>query len=136
MRMSYIGAKTPILGDWSEGRPIHFGMVAARDFMHCTGIRALSAIELVEGEDGKVTREWHVSVSHGGKIPSNEAMDMVRRAFGMEDAFEDNHNPGVVRNLWLAIDPDDRRKGCTCVENEAAHEQGPRIWRDAPEENR
>lgn len=110
---------------------------------HRSGARVLSTVEMVQGEDGRVTKEWHVSVSmmpvsrllldSKPVIADNLVMAMVRRDFGMEDAFEDNHQPGAVRNLWLCVDPNERRPQCECVDKEQPHEQGPRIWRDAPE---
>lgn len=120
--------------NWQYAGRIRMPLSEALVFDHRAKVRVLSAVEMVQNEDGRVTREWHVSVSHNGGIPDNLVMEMVRRDFGMQDAFEDNHQPGIVRNLWLAIDPADRKPQCDCVANERPHEQGCRIWRDAPEE--
>lgn len=124
-------ARQPLGNEWKRNP----------DWQHCrvyshrrAGVGVLSAVEIVQGEDGRVTREWHVSVSMlNGSVADNLVMAMVRRDFGMEDAFEDNHQPGVVRNLWLCVDPSDRRPQCECVDKERPHEHGPRVWREAPE---
>ena len=58
---------------------------------------------------------WHCSVSEAGGRPGRSAMRLVRRAFGMEEAEEDNHSPGQrIRSLWLPVDPA-QRKPCACV---------------------
>lgn len=58
---------------------------------------------------------WHGSVSEAGGRPGRSAMRLVRRAFGMEEAEEDNHSPGQrIRSLWLPVDPA-QRKPCACV---------------------
>lgn len=68
--------------------------------------------------DGQ-TLQWQVSVSHDGKRrPSDAQVEKVRRAFGMQEAEEDNHHPGVARHLFLCVDPA-RRVSCECKEGEA-----------------
>lgn len=128
-------ARRPTSGTWQRHPDLRLqppsGVVLV--FSHRSGARVLSAVELVLAEDGTTTREWHVSVSFNGGIADNLVTAMVLRDFGMDGAFEDNHQPGVVRNFWLAVDPADRKPQCSCVGNEAEHEQGCRVWRDAPE---
>jgi hypothetical protein len=138
--------RRPTSGNWTRRPNFRFpNGVVAEAYTHSSGARVLSAVEWVENEGGTTTEEWHVSVSFvpisltpdfnaAAQIPDNLVMAMVRRDFGMDEGFEDNHQPGRVRNLWLAIDPKDRRPQCECVDNEKPHEQGPRLWREAPED--
>lgn len=62
----------------------------------------------VDGE-----QQWHVSlvVAHARRRPTNAELRLVRLAFGMVDAEEDNHEPGRARHLWLIVDPT-RRRAC------------------------
>ncbi len=111
------------------------------------GVDVLSTTELIENEGvGHDTLEWHISVSvsemaglsidgrpaYRRVAASDEILTAVRRDFEMEAAFEDNHNPGVVRNLFLAVNPSDRRPACSCEANEKPHQEGCRVWREEP----
>lgn len=126
-------SRQPSGAPWRRLPNLRMPLSVCAVWTHPSGAHVLSAVELVEAEDGSVTEEWHVSVSFNGGIADNLMMSMVRRDFGMEEAFEDNHQRGIVRNLWLAINPRDRKPQCSCVGNEKPHEQGCRLWRDAPE---
>lgn len=106
-----------------------------------TGAMVLSAVELAADTSGDHL-EWHVSVS-GPKATraGTGLMQVVRRDFGMEAAIEDNHVPnGVVRNLWLRVNPDTRGP-CDCEgEREevypipgAGEDGGEYVYREAPE---
>jgi hypothetical protein len=80
----------------------------------CDGIVVVTNIENVT--PGGWT--WHVSVSEHGQRPGRLAMEAVRRTFGMQEAEEDNHSPGMrIRSLWLPIDPAQRR-ACPCKAEE------------------
>jgi hypothetical protein len=70
-------------------------------YEHALGIRVITAIEeLGEGP------EFHVSVSYRGGRAPRSIMQIVRHAFDMKRAEEDNHasSNGVVRNLWARCD--------------------------------
>jgi hypothetical protein len=63
----------------------------------------LSSAELAEYR-GAVYPHNHVSVSViADRRPTDVEITMVRHDFDMEDAEEDNHQPGRVRNLFLPL---------------------------------
>jgi hypothetical protein len=67
---------------------------------------------------GDVLLTWLVSVSEAGRsMPTDLTMRRVRRAFGMQQAEEDNHENGVSRKLFLVVDPS-RRVACECKTDE------------------
>lgn len=134
-------AKRPKGGGWSEAPirdPRMLPYLDGASWLHeASGVRVLSTTELIDGRG----LEWHVSVSlYTGAKPTRAgryAMRLVRKAFGMEAADEDNHVPnGIVRNLWLPIAD---IGACECVEterpiveavNEHADERGDDyVWR-------
>lgn len=78
-------------------------------------ISTLTMAKLPRREDGGL--QWHVSASRAGRRPSDRDMELVRAAFGLRDAEEDNHHPGIARHLWLPVDPA-HRVGCECAEDE------------------
>ena len=62
---------------------------------------------------------WSVLISDNGRRPGRTAMRLVRAAFGMQEAEEDNHAPRqMIRHLWLPIDPAERVP-CGCARIEA-----------------
>jgi hypothetical protein len=70
---------------------------------------------------GLVVPQFHVSVS----VPSedrratDDEIEAVRRDFDMEDAEEDNHQPGRIRNLFRPVHLPKGTVGmCDCKENE------------------
>lgn len=72
---------------------------------------------------GDILPTWLVSVSEFGKtMPSDATMRRVRRAFGMERAEEDNHEPGLARKLFLVVDAA-RRVECECKTTEIVVER-------------
>lgn len=100
-------------------RPIPSPIPTARAFLR-DRVLALSEVAPMSAPDGSgdVLRTWLVSVSEGGRwTPSNETMARVRRDFAMEEAEEDNHEPGLARKLFLVVEPG-RRVACECKETE------------------
>jgi len=97
----------------------------AQVWVHAGGIRVLSEIVDLEIDGmGIVTPQWLVSVSTAhNRRPTNSEMLMVRRHFGMEEAEEDNHEPGRARKLFLIVDQELRAKHaeCACKVNEVQH---------------
>ena len=84
----------------------------------------LSAIEEAEYPDGSGQSglQWHVSLTGRDDFfrpvrATELQLDVVRRAFDMVEAEEDNHQPGKARNLWLPVDPA-RRVDCECKTTE------------------
>lgn len=98
-----------------------------------TGLFVLSAVE-VANEPGQpqLGPEYHLSISrNGGRCPGNVAK-AVLRAFGLEDAKEDNHVPsGFVRNFWRPVADHLSGYECPCVEDEPAmrEDKGDFVWR-------
>lgn len=83
-------------------------------------LRVISTVDVAEYPDGKGTGpQWHLSVAIAGmeRRPSAVEMKLVRRAFEMLDAEEDNHEPGNARHLFLPIDKA-HRVDCECKASE------------------
>lgn len=85
------------------------------------GIRVLSSREMAEYQ-GVVCPHNHVSVSVDSCFshrPTDADMAKVRAAFDMEDAEEDNHQPGRIRNLFLPLHlPRGTTGVCDCKSDE------------------
>lgn len=70
---------------------------------------------------GIVVPHFHVSASVIGhdRRPTNDELAVVRKAFDMEDAEEDNHHPGRIRNLFRPVHLPRGTAGiCDCKANE------------------
>src|SRR3954447_5704965 len=70
---------------------------------------------------GLVVPHFHVSASviASDRRPTNDELDLVRKAFDMEDAEGDNHSPGRIRNLFRPVHLPRGMVGiCDCKENE------------------
>ena len=83
------------------------------------GLLVMSTLSDLSAPDGSkdFLPTWVVSVSKNGKRPDDRDMDRVRKAFGMQDAEEDNHEPGIARKLMMCVDPA-RRVACECKTDE------------------
>lgn len=86
------------------------------------GLLVLSEISSMEAPDGSTESipQWLVTASKGGARVSDRDLDRVRRAFGMEEAEEDNHAPGISRALFMTVDPA-RRVACACKTTETVY---------------
>lgn len=84
-------------------------------------LRVLSSAETAEYH-GIVCPHNHVSVSVDPSLdrrPTDLEMTLVRRHFDMEDAEEDNHQPGRTRNLFLPLHlPRGTTEVCDCKADE------------------
>lgn len=60
---------------------------------------------------------WMIGISRNGRRPTDDEVARALRAFSMQDAIEDNHEPGVKRMYFLPIDPS-RRADCECKTDE------------------
>ena len=68
-----------------------------------TKLCVISAVEVASHAPGlEPICTYHVSMSKNGKYRATpEETRFVLKAFGMEDASEDNHVPGgIARNFW------------------------------------
>lgn len=75
---------------------------------------ALSSLVNVYDEHQPAHWEWLVSFSKVGNARlSNAEIKECLRDFGAEDFMEDNHEPGVARKFWLAVE-EKYRVPCPC----------------------
>lgn len=84
-------------------------------FQHkINGVRALSSLIHVKEDHLPPHWEWLISFSIMGKkrVPKNMVKWCLEQ-FGSEDFEEDNHEPGIVREFFLAVDPE-LRVPCPC----------------------
>lgn len=80
---------------------------------------AISSLVVADLPSGKgLGLQWHLSVSHKGKRPTDKELRRALRAFGMVGAEEDNHHPGVARHFWRPVDVE-HRVDCECKATEA-----------------
>lgn len=77
---------------------------------------SLSSMELPDGS-GELGPQWLIGISANSKRPKPHHVRRALRAFGMTEAEEDNHEPGVARKFFLVVDPT-RRTDCECKETE------------------
>ncbi len=97
----------------------------------CDGIQVLSAVESPEGFP-----EFHVSVTvlTGLEYPekrcaTDQELELVRAAFEMGGAEEDNHGKGIARHLWLKVGSH-RQDACACKQDEERTVEGDRVRHD------
>jgi len=101
----------------------------------CGGLRVISAVDLMTSPVDKEVRTptWHVSVSRLKGVVSDRDLDLVRKSFSMQEAEEDNHEPGRARHLFLAVEPK-HRADCECnVTEETFVEPSGHRWK-SPED--
>lgn len=80
----------------------------------CGHLCALSSLVNVYDEHQPAHWEWLISFSNMGKKRlSNEEIKICLRDFGAEDFMEDNHEPGIARKFWFAVD-EKYRVPCPC----------------------
>lgn len=101
------------------------------------GFFVLSAVEVArDADDIEKGPEYHISISDRSsgtpkRIDRNGARFVIK-AFGMEDANEDNHVPfGVVRNYWMPVNESLVGHVCPCQDKEPAmvEDKGDFVWR-------
>lgn len=82
---------------------------------HSLGLCVCSSLEIAElpGTENLVGPTWHISVSVAGRRPTSEQALLATKAFGMVEAEEDNHYPGVARHFFMPVDPQ-YRGVCEC----------------------
>lgn len=80
----------------------------------CGHLCALSSVVYVSDEHQPAHWEWLISFSNMGKKRlSNEEIKICLRDFGAEEFLEDNHEPGIARKFWFAVD-EKYRVPCPC----------------------
>lgn len=100
-------------------RPQGFGWVVVEMNEHYTAWQngiycALSSVVHVFDDHQPEHWEWLVSFSNMGKQRlTNEQIKFCLKAFDAENFEEDNHESGIARKFWLAID-EKYRKPCPC----------------------
>ena len=84
-------------------------------------LRVISALGVMRSpvNDKQSVETWHVSVAveRANRRATDKEIAHVRLAFGMREAEEDNHEPGMARHLFLPVDPS-HRTSCECKINE------------------
>lgn len=136
---SIIKPKSPKGAGWVCGGPYNTGLgyECIRWFYPEESINVLSALE-VASDPGDIDKgpEYHISISRytqaGPERLSRNATRFVLKAFGMEDADEDNHVPfGKVRNFWMPVNENLHGYVCPCKETEPAmvEDKGEYVWR-------
>lgn len=97
-------------------------------WMHTLGISALSSVIQVKDEHLPLHWEWLVSVSFSGqRRVKPEELKIFLDDFALRDFEEDNHEPGVARKFWMAVDPQ-YRKPCPCKDEELVTEIDGYQW--------
>jgi hypothetical protein len=103
-------------------------------------LRCLSAVEMVEQNppgSGLVVPHFHVSVTFScaltgvRRAATDQEVELVRAAFGLAGAEEDNHGPGIARHLWIACGRE-KEPACPCKQDEQRIGEGDRV-RHEPE---
>jgi hypothetical protein len=75
---------------------------------------ALSSLVNVYDEHQPAHWEWLISFSNmGRKRLSNQEVAICLKDFGAEAFIEDNHEPGIARKFWLAVE-EKYRVPCPC----------------------
>jgi len=110
--------KAPLSG-WSYVRPWEMPGEVAHIWRN-DKLMVISAFGDMEYQ-GIVVAHFHVSASviNSDRRPTNDEMDLVRKSFDLDDAEEDNHSPGRIRNLFRPVHlPKGTTSMCDCKENE------------------
>lgn len=117
-------AYKPSGGGWSFSSFVEAGMA----WQHITGICAISSIVWVNDEhEPEFHWEWLVSFSvMGRQRVTNKQLEFVLRDWSMQDFEEDNHEPGIARKFWLAVEQR-FRKPCPC-KDEIIKSEGEYSW--------
>lgn len=77
-------------------------------------LSALSSICFIEDEHLPPHWEWLISFSNMGKERLNDkGIEICLRDFAAEDFVEDNHEKGVARKFWKAVE-EKYRQPCLC----------------------
>ena len=80
----------------------------------CGNVCALSSMVFVEDEHQPAHWEWLISFSKGGRARLSDAeLAPALKAFDATNFEEDNHEPGIARKFWYAVDVQ-YRKPCPC----------------------
>lgn len=127
----YVGPVNPMFTLGYEGQYWHFPPL---------GLFVISAVEAVNPEEVDLGPEYHVSVTKRDKNDkikrcTRHEADFIVKAFGLENADEDNHVPGgQVRNFWLPVADPLRGYVCPCKDTETAikDKKNDYEWRVAP----
>ena len=123
-----------------RGHPALPGLRHAEHWAHDSGIHCLSSIDVADQDyhgSGVVAPHFHVSATMRVILPAractDQEMELVRGAFDLGGAEEDNHGRGIARHLWAVVGRD-REPKCPCKQDQDAIVEGPRVRHDeAPE---
>ena len=90
-------------------------------------IVAISGVHWVANSVDPPHWEWCISFSSNGGRCSDNQIEYALEAFDFEGAEEDNHEPGIARKFWLAVD-EKYRKPCPCKDEEIVTESDGYQW--------
>ena len=100
---------------------------------HELELQVLSSVDVAEdSESGLALPSWHVSVvarrapRFEPSVAADQEIELVRAAFHMGGAEEDNHGSGVARHLWLVCGRQ-RQSDCACKTDEERIVEGDRV---------
>ena len=136
--MNVISPKKPKGKNWHDCGEMNpdFNLGYGGHLWKLEGITVISSVETVHDPDDMPERNgpyYHISISRGPGVRCNSKdFKVVCRAFGMQDAKEDNHVPGgFVRNFWLPVNENIVGTVCPCKEHEPAikEDKGDFVWR-------
>ncbi|WP_339862279.1 hypothetical protein [Paremcibacter congregatus] len=108
---------------------------AGAGWRHSKGICAISSVAWVN-DDHEPERHWEWLISFsvmGRHRVSNKDLKWILKDWDMENFEEDNHEPGIARKFWLAIE-ERFRKPCPC-KDEIIKSEGEYFWSEKVEKN-
>lgn len=119
------GERTPNAGSGFVEQPARAAKIAAHiralsySVWYRSGVMVVSALEMADAPDGRgdMIPQWHISIAGNRRRSTDVEVRQTLVCFGMMDAEEDNHHPGVARHFWLTVDPA-RRVDCECKTTE------------------
>ena len=134
---SIIKPKSPKGSGWVDGGPtpshVTLGYEGRCWLYPEQGFTVISAVEVAKDpQDIDKGPEYHVSISRNRQRCTRNEARFVLKAFGMEDADEDNHVPGgFVRNFWMPVAENLVGHVCPCKDDEPAmvEDKGDFVWR-------
>jgi hypothetical protein len=127
----FIEPKKPTAGNWERisDMPPRNGMISGWRFLSPLGLRVISAVEIVDGPDGSLRPEYHISISDNGERIPASLVETVLTMFGAKGWNEDNHvHGGKARHFWCPVGKPP--EVCPCQENEKPTVEGDYITRD------
>ena len=91
---------------------------------HCGRFYALSSLCMIDDGHQEPHQEWIISFSGMGRRRlTNAEIKKCLNDFDASDFEEDNHEPGIVRKFWMAVEHK-YRNPCPCKDEMVITEDG------------